>query len=66
MADPFTDHRAAAMAVLTSGVALRRNEGQFLGGLAFDLNPMTEKQSNWLSILLDRHGLPPLVEGESA
>jgi hypothetical protein len=57
MAEPFTDHRVAAMALLTSGAALRSKEGQFLGGIAFDANPLTEKQVNWLRILLERHGL---------
>lgn len=60
---PFSDHRAAAMAVLTSGAGLRPREGQFLGGLAFDANPLTEKQASWLRILLDKHGLPPLANG---
>lgn len=62
---PFTDHRVAAMALITSGAALRPKEGQFLGGLSFDANPLTEKQANWLRILLDRHGLPPLKGGEA-
>jgi hypothetical protein len=62
----FSDHRAAAMAVLTSGANLRPREGQFLGGLAFDANPPTEKQANWLRILLDKHGLPPLADGGDA
>ncbi|WP_210358236.1 hypothetical protein [Sphingomonas beigongshangi] len=62
----FNDHRAAAMAVLTSGANLRPREGQFLGGLAFDANPPTEKQANWLRILLDKHGLPPLADGGDA
>jgi hypothetical protein len=66
MSAPFTDHRPAAMAVLTSGGALRPKEGQFLGGIAFDLNPLTEKQADWLRILLDKHGLPPLVDGGQA
>ena len=61
----FTDHRQAAMAVLTCGAALRPKEGQFLGGLSFDANPLTEKQENWLRILLDKHGLPPLEGGAS-
>ena len=60
---PFSDHRVAAMAVLTSGATLRPREGQFLGGLAFDANSPTEKQANWLRILLDKHGLPPLADG---
>lgn len=58
----FATHREAAMAVITSGAALRPKEGQFLGGIAFDLNPLTEKQDDWLRILLDKHGLPPLAE----
>lgn len=65
MSQPFTDHRAAAMALLTSGAALRSKEGQFLGGIAFDANPLTEKQGNWLRILLERHGLPALIGGEA-
>jgi hypothetical protein len=60
---PFTNHRPAAMAVLTSGAALRPKEGAFLGQLAFDANPPTEKQANWLRILLERHGLPPMNGG---
>lgn len=52
----------AAMALLTSGPALRAKEGQFLGGIAVDANPLTEKQSNWLAILLARHDLPPLAD----
>jgi hypothetical protein len=59
----FTDHRTAAMAVLTSGSELRPKEGQFLGGIAFDANPLTDKQANWLRILLERHGLPSLDGG---
>lgn len=58
---PFLDHRSAAMALLTSGAALRQREGQFLGGMAFDANLPTEKQANWLRILLDKHGLPTLT-----
>jgi hypothetical protein len=48
-------HQQIAMAVLTSGAALRPKEGQFLGGIAFDANPLTEKQANWLAILRERH-----------
>lgn len=62
----FPNHRAAAMAVLTSGATLRPREGQFLGGLAFDANPLTEKQVNWLRILLEKHGLPSFIEGGEA
>ena len=64
MTAPFTDHRTAARAILlpalNGGGNLRPKEGQFLGGLAFDLNPPSPKQVDWLLILLDRHGLPTL------
>ncbi|AYJ86890.1 hypothetical protein D3Y57_14255 [Sphingomonas paeninsulae] len=63
MSDEQQDHRVAAMAIITSGAALRPKEGQFLGGIAFDANPLTEKQSNWLSILLARHGFDELNGG---
>lgn len=57
----FANHREAAMAVIVSGANLRPKKGQFLGGIAFDLNPLTEKQDEWLRILLERHSLPPLA-----
>lgn len=66
MANPtaFTDHREAARAILRAVLngtgTLRHKEGQFLGGLSFDANPLTEKQLDWLLGLLERHGLPTL------
>ena len=51
----IVDHQKAAMDVITSGAALRSKEGQFLGGIAFDANPLTEKPANWLRILVERH-----------
>jgi hypothetical protein len=64
MTVPYTDHRLAAQAILYAALrgtsALRPREGQFLGGIAFDANPPTQKQLDWLLILLDRHGLPTL------
>jgi len=62
----MVEHQRAAMSLLTAGKPLKPREGQFCGGLAFDANPLTEKQRNWLVILLDRHGLPPLSEGDAA
>ncbi|WP_277983692.1 hypothetical protein [Sphingomonas faeni] len=59
----MVEHQRAAMSLLTAGVTLKPREGQFLGGVAFDSNPLTEKQRNWLVILLDKHGLPPLADG---
>jgi hypothetical protein len=53
----MVEHQRKAMALLTSGAALKSREGQFLGGIAFDANPLTEKQANWLAILLEKHGV---------
>jgi hypothetical protein len=63
MSAPFTNHQSAAMALLTSGAALKPREGQFLGGISFDANPLTDKQAHWLEILLEKNGLPPLSDG---
>ena len=63
MADAFTDHRRAAMALLTAGAELREKEGNFLGGLAFRSDPISDKQANWRRILLARHDLPPFLDG---
>lgn len=62
----MANHQQSAMSLLTAGVTLKPREGQFLGGVAFDANPLTEKQRNWLVILLDKHGLPPLYDGGDA
>lgn len=59
---PFPSHKEAAMALLTSGAALKPKEGQFCGGLAFTDDPLTERQHHWLVILLRRHNLPELAE----
>lgn len=64
MSDAFTDFRLAARQVLTV-VNLSEKEGQFLGGLCYRTAPLSEKQANWLRILLDRHGFPTL-SGENA
>jgi hypothetical protein len=62
----MVEHQRAAMSLLTAGVPLKPREGQFAGGVAFDANPLTEKQRNWLVILLAKHGLPPLSDGGEA
>lgn len=59
----FPDQRSAALALLTSEARLTRQAGSFAGQLAVDPTPLTEKQCDWLALLLDRAGLPPLVEG---
>lgn len=63
MAEPFTDHRSAALALINVA-PLRSREGQFLGGIAFDETPLSPKQANWLSILLKRYGLPGMDGGD--
>ena len=60
---PFTDHRAAALALLNGTSRLSRKAGQFLGQLVVDPSPMSEAQADWLAKLLARAGLPPLAEG---
>lgn len=62
MAEPFTTVAVAARALLALD-CLSEKEGQFCGGLAFRTVPLSDKQANWLRILLSRHGLPPLAEG---
>lgn len=62
MSGPFSSHRAAARALL-SVLSLSEKEGQFCGGLAFRNAPLSEKQANWLRILLSRHDLPSLADG---
>lgn len=60
---PFSDHRAAALALLNGNHRLSRKAGQFLGQLAVDPSPMSEAQADWLDKLLERAGHPPMAEG---
>ena len=61
----FANQRSAALALLTSDARLTRQAGSFLGQLAVDPTPLSEKQSAWLATLLDRAGLPPVSDGEA-
>lgn len=63
MSEPFTDFRLAARQLLTV-TTLREREGQFLGGLCYRSEPLTEKQTNWLNLLLSKHHFPAFAEGE--
>lgn len=65
MVDPFKLPRDAALSLLTSDARLTRQAGSFLGQLAVDPTPLSEKQKAWLDTLLDRAGLPPLVAGRT-
>ena len=60
---PFTDHRQAALALLSGNHKLSRKAGQFLGQLAVDPLPISKAQAGWLAKLLERAGLPPLAAG---
>lgn len=51
----------AALALINAA-DLSEREGQFCGGLAFRPTPLSEKQENWLRILLERYGLPALYD----
>lgn len=59
----FTVQRDAALALLNRGDRLTRKAGSFLGQLAVDPTPMTVAQRDWLKTLLERAGLPALVDG---
>mgnify|MGYP000001606152 CR=1 FL=1 len=59
---PFTNHRAAALALLNGTSRLSRKAGQFLDQLVVDASPMSKAQADWLGNLLDRAGLPGLDE----
>lgn len=61
MSESFTDHRLAARQLLAV-TSLTEREGQFLGGLCYRAAPLSDKQANWLNILLSRHNLAPLNE----
>lgn len=61
----FTAPRNAAMELLKVA-PLTSREGSFCGQLAFSDQPLSDRQRNWLTILLDRHGLPPLVAGDAS
>jgi hypothetical protein len=63
MTAPHTDPRSAALALLISRQRLSRKAGSFLGQLVVDQSPLSDRQADWLATLLERAGLPPLVEG---
>ena len=65
MSAPFPSQRDAALALLNGDSRLTRKAGSFLGQLAVDPTPLTDKQAGWLGTLLERAGLPPLGDGEA-
>ena len=62
MSAPFTSQRDAGLALLSKGDRLTRKAGSFLGQIAVDPSPLSPAQSEWLATLLERAGLPPLVQ----
>ena len=56
MAEPPVDHRETARAILRSDAPLREKEGSFLGGIAYRTEAPTERQANWLAVLVRRYG----------
>ena len=63
MSAPFNCPRTAGLALLNGGGKITRKAGSFLGQLVADPGPLSEAQAEWLATLLDRAGLPPLIEG---
>jgi hypothetical protein len=60
---PFGSPREAALALLTGETRLTRKAGQFLGQIAVDRAPLTDRQAEWLAALLERAGLPAFEAG---
>lgn len=60
----FSDHRQAALALLNGNHRLTRKSGGFLGQLAVDPSPLSEKQSHYLANLLKHANLPRMASGE--
>lgn len=60
---PFPDHRTAALALLNGAYRLSRKAGQFLGQIAVDPTPLSDRQADWLAKLLEKAELPPLAMG---
>lgn len=58
----FNHHRQAALALLSECQALSHKEAGFLGHVCVALN-LSERQKSWLAKLLEKHALPPLLEG---
>lgn len=59
---PFDTRKAACLALLNAA-PLKAKEGSFLGQIAFQDEPLTERQAKWLLDLLRKHDLPTLAEG---
>ena len=58
----FNHHRQAALALLNNCATFSHKEAGFLGHICI-AQSMSDRQRNWLSKLLERHGFPHLSEG---
>lgn len=61
----FPARRALALALLNKGEGLNRRSGQFLGQVAVCLEPLSEKQFDWLQGLAKRAGLSEMMEANN-
>lgn len=61
MAEHFSDHRKAALALLTGNYRITRKGGQFLGQIVVDASPLSAAQIDWLDKLLQKNDLPSFV-----
>jgi hypothetical protein len=57
----FTNHRDAALALLSGGYRLTRKSGSFLGQLVADPSALSDAQAQWLAKLLEKNGLNGLA-----
>lgn len=66
MSDFANVHDAAKALLNHSAPALNYKSGQFLGGIMFADQPLSERQLRWLADLLRKHDLPALATGGEA
>jgi hypothetical protein len=62
MMAPFDTRKAACLALLNAA-PLKSKEGSILGQVAFQDEPLSDRQAKWLVDLLRKHDLPNLAEG---
>lgn len=59
---PFAYHRQAALALLSQCPNLSHKEAGFCGHVCV-ADALSDKQRDWLVVLLERHGLRSLASG---
>ena len=55
--------QVAALALLDAGLKLNDAAGYFLADCVLDREPLTPTHRDYLALLLERAGMPPLAEG---